>query len=60
VDEALDELEKAEPRLARMVEMRYFGGYSDEEIADAMDLTPRTVRRDWNKAKMRLSRALKT
>jgi len=60
VDEALDELEKAEPRLARMVEMRYFGGYTDEEIADAMNLTPRTVRRDWSKAKMLLSMALKS
>jgi RNA polymerase sigma factor (TIGR02999 family) len=60
VDEALAELEKAEPRLARMVEMRYFGGYSDDEIAEALGLTSRTVRRDWNKARMLLSMALKS
>lgn len=60
VDEALGELEKAEPRLARMVEMRYFGGYSDEEIASAMGLATRTVRRDWTKARMLLAIALKS
>ena len=59
VDEALDELAKAEPRLAAIVEMRYFGGYSDIEIAEALELTTRTVRRDWSKARMLLSIALK-
>ena len=39
--------------------MRYFGGYSDIEIAQALDLTTRTVRRDWSKARMLLSIALK-
>jgi DNA-directed RNA polymerase specialized sigma24 family protein len=60
VDEALAELEKVEPRLARVVEMRYFGGYSDDEIAEAMQLTSRTVQRDWNKARMLLTIALKS
>jgi RNA polymerase sigma factor (TIGR02999 family) len=60
VDEALAELEKVEPRLAAVVEMRYFGGYSDGEIAEALELTTRTVRRDWNKARMLLSIALKS
>jgi RNA polymerase sigma factor (TIGR02999 family) len=59
VDEALDELAKVEPRLAAIVEMRYFGGYSDSEIAEALELTTRTVRRDWSKARMLLSIALK-
>jgi len=54
VHEALDALEHAEPRLARVVEMRYFGGYTEIEIADALDLTERTVRRDWDKARMML------
>jgi RNA polymerase sigma factor (TIGR02999 family) len=57
VHEALLALEQADARAARMVEMRYFGGYSDREIAETMDLTERTVQRDWEKAKM-LLRAL--
>jgi DNA-directed RNA polymerase specialized sigma24 family protein len=40
-----------EPRLAQVVEMRYFGGYSEHEIAEALALTERTVRRDWDKAR---------
>jgi len=54
VDEALAELERVEPRLARVVEMRYFGGLSESEIAEALSLTDRTVRRDWQKAKLLL------
>ena len=59
VHEALLALEAAEPRLAKVVEMRYFGGYSEQEIAEALDLTERTVRRDWDKAKLLLLAALK-
>ena len=54
VHEALQQLEQADARAARMVEMRYFGGYSDREIADTLDITERTVQRDWEKAKMLL------
>jgi RNA polymerase sigma factor (TIGR02999 family) len=54
VHEVLDELAKADARAARMVEMRYFGGYSDREIAEALNITERTVQRDWDKAKMLL------
>ena len=57
VHDALQELERADARAARMVEMRYFGGYSDREIAETLDVTERTVQRDWEKAKM-LLRAL--
>jgi RNA polymerase sigma factor (TIGR02999 family) len=57
VHEALATLAEAEPRLAQVVEMRYFGGYSEAEIADALGLTDRTVRRDWDKARA-LLRAL--
>jgi RNA polymerase sigma factor (TIGR02999 family) len=57
VHEALQALEQADARAARMVEMRYFGGYSDKEIAEALDVTERTVQRDWEKARM-LLRAL--
>ena len=59
VHEALDTLAQAEPRLAQVVEMRYFGGYSEQEIADALELTDRTVRRDWDKARLLLSVMLK-
>ena len=34
-------------RLARVVEMRYFGGLTDREVAESLDLTTRTVQRDW-------------
>jgi len=46
VHEALQELERAAARAARMVEMRYFGGYSDREIAQTLEVTGRTVQRD--------------
>jgi len=59
VHEALEALEQADPRVARMVEMRYFGGYGDREIAEALDVTERTVQRDWEKAKMLLRVILK-
>jgi RNA polymerase sigma factor (sigma-70 family) len=54
VHEALQELEQADVRAAQMVEMRYFGGYSDREIAETLGITERTVQRDWEKAKMLL------
>jgi RNA polymerase sigma factor (TIGR02999 family) len=60
VHEALLALEDAEPRLARVVEMRYFGGYSELEIGEALGLTERTVRRDWEKARMLLMAMLKS
>jgi len=59
VNEALDVLAQAEPRLAQVVEMRYFGGYTEAEIAEALELTERTVRRDWDKARLLLSEMLK-
>jgi RNA polymerase sigma factor (TIGR02999 family) len=59
VHEALLALEATEPRLAKVVEMRYFGGYSESEIADALGLTERTVRRDWDKARLLLMTSLR-
>ena len=58
VHEALEELAKAEPRLAQVVEMRYFGGYSEREIAETLQVTERTVQRDWEKARLILLQAL--
>ena len=59
VHEALEELEKADPRVARMVAMRYFGGLNDREIAETLDVTERTVQRDWERGKMLLRAILK-
>jgi RNA polymerase sigma factor (TIGR02999 family) len=51
VERLLAELERIEPTAADIVEMRYFGGYSDAEIAEALGVTDRTVRRHWEKAR---------
>ena len=59
VDEALTAFSQVAPRQARVVELRYFGGLTEEEIVAALDISPRTVRRDWNLAKAWLSRELK-
>ncbi len=59
VHEALEQLARRDERLAKVVEMRYFGGLSELEIAEAMGVTDRTVRRDWEKARLLLADALK-
>jgi len=46
------------PRQAQVVELRYFGGLNDEEIAEALQTSPRAVRRDWDFAKSWLKREL--
>ena len=51
LDEALSRLEGLEPRLSRIVDMRFFGGFSVEETASALNLSERTVKRDWQKAR---------
>ena len=58
VHEALEKLELADPRLARVAEMRYFGGYNEQEIADALNIGERTVRRDWEKARLILAQLI--
>jgi RNA polymerase sigma factor (TIGR02999 family) len=58
IDDALERLAEASPRLARVVECRFYGGMSEEEIASALDMTVRTVRRDWVKARMILQQSL--
>ena len=59
VHEALEALEKADLRLAQVAQMRYFGGYSEQEIAETLDITERTVQRDWEKARLILAAALR-
>jgi RNA polymerase sigma factor (TIGR02999 family) len=59
VHEALEELAALNERLVTVVEMRYFAGMSEAEIAEALGLAERTVRRDWEKARIVLAAALK-
>lgn len=58
VHEALDELAQVDPRLVQVVEMRYFAGMTETEIAAALGVTDRTIRRDWEKARLLLAQAL--
>ena len=58
INDALDRVAEVDPRLARVVECRFFGGLSDPEIAEALGVTTRTVQRDWGKARMLLRRFL--
>jgi RNA polymerase sigma factor (TIGR02999 family) len=58
INEALERLARINPRLAYVVECRFFAGFDDGETAIALGLTDRTVRRDWIKARAWLSREL--
>jgi len=58
IDDALDRLAQVEPRLVRVVECRFYGGLSEDEIAEVLGVTVRTVERDWAKARMLLRNAL--
>jgi len=58
LDEALTAFTKLAPRQARVVELRYFGGLTEEEIAEVLEIAPRTVRRDWEFARLWLARQL--
>ena len=51
LDQALTKLEKADPRAARVVELRFFGGFSEEEAAEVLGVAPITVKRDWKVAR---------
>jgi RNA polymerase sigma factor (TIGR02999 family) len=58
VNEALEELGALEPRLVQVVEMKYFGGLTFEQVASCLGITERTARRDWQKARLLLHAAL--
>jgi RNA polymerase sigma factor (TIGR02999 family) len=58
VDEALQELGRLDERLVQIVEMRYFAGFTVEQIAEWRGVTSRTIRRDWEKARLLLYAAL--
>ena len=51
VDEALQALAKVDERKSKVVELRFFGGLTEAEIAEALQISPETVRRDWRLAK---------
>lgn len=59
VHAALESLRQIDERLVRVVEMRFFAGLPDEDIAEALGVTDRTVRRDWAKARLLLAHALR-
>ena len=59
VHEALEQLEKLDERLGRLVELRYFAGLSEEETARLLEISESTVKRDWRKARGFLYRALR-
>ena len=58
LDEALERLSQFDERKCKVVEMRFFGGLSDEEIAEALGVSTRTVLRDWKTARLWLYREL--
>jgi RNA polymerase sigma factor (TIGR02999 family) len=60
LDEAMNRLAEFEPRLAQVVECRFFGGLTEQETAGALGLTTRTVQRDWVKARVLLRRTLES
>ncbi len=58
LDQALDRLDELDPRLRRTVEFRFFAGMTEQEIAEVLGVTPRTVQRDWAKARAWLYKEL--
>lgn len=58
INDAIERLARVDPRLAQIVDYRFFGGMTEEEIAELLGVTTRTVQRDWAKARMLLRRAL--
>ena len=60
VHAAIDQLASFNERLARIVECRFFAGMNDAELAEALGVTPRTVQRDWLRARAWLQRALES
>jgi DNA-directed RNA polymerase specialized sigma24 family protein len=60
LDEALTRLEGVDRRLARVVELRFFGGFSEVEVVEVLGVGERTVRRDWLKAKAFLHSELRS
>jgi RNA polymerase sigma-70 factor, ECF subfamily len=60
LDESLAELERLDPRCAKVVELRYFGGYTEKEVVEALDISLATVQREWEFARSWLFDRMKT
>jgi RNA polymerase sigma factor (TIGR02999 family) len=60
LDEALDRLGLVDERLRRIVELRFFGGFSEREVSELLAVTPRTIERDWLKARLFLLHELES
>lgn len=60
IDEALELLEAADPRLARIVELRFFAGLTGDEAASALDISPASLYREWEKARLILADAIRS
>ena len=58
LDDVLKELADFDPQQSRIVELRFFGGLTIEETAEALDLSPATIKREWNTARAWLYREL--
>ena len=59
LDDALDRLSAVDERLRQIVELRFFGGFSEVEVSELLGVTPRTIERNWLKARLFLLRELK-
>jgi len=59
INDAIEALQSEDPRLVQVVEMRYFAGMTEQEIAAVLGVTDRTVRRDWEKARLLLAAMLR-
>ena len=58
LDDALQDLGKLDPRQSRIVELRFFGGLTNEEIGEVLEISPRTIKREWRLAKAWLRREI--
>ena len=59
LDDALQDLGRFDPRQSRIVELRFFGGLTNEEIGEVLEISPRTIKREWRLAKAWLRREIK-
>ena len=60
LDDALDRLSAVDERLRQIVELRFFGGFSEAEVSELLGVTPRTIERNWLKARLFLLRELRS
>lgn len=59
LDDALQQLARVDPRQSQVVELRFFGGLTTEEAAEVLEVSPRTIKREWRRARAWLYREIK-